>query len=102
MNRHDDLPLFRWTPPEVEVIPFPTSKRVGLIRRVAEFIQFSRTEQEGKAYWRRTIDGMIRQMERAGVPDERIEKEVDTFHDCVQAQMHRIARRPRQPGGDAA
>jgi hypothetical protein len=85
-----------------EIIPFPAKNRVGHIRRTADRIYFSRTAREAEAYWRRAVDGLRRQMEKAGIDDDRIEAELRTFHDCVQAEMARIARHPCQPGGDVA
>lgn len=95
------LDLLSWRP-AVQVIPFPMRHRVGHIRRTAERIQFSRTQREADAYWKRAVDGIIRQMERAGVPDDRIDAEVATFQACVQAEVHRIAHRPHQPDGELA
>lgn len=102
MNRHDDLPLFRWTPPKVEVIPFPIAKRTGHVRRIAERIQSSRTDREAEALWKRALDTTVRQMERAGIEEARIEVELAALHHCVGREMQRVAHRPYQPDGERA
>ncbi|WP_336741351.1 DUF6074 family protein [Aureimonas altamirensis] len=85
------------------VIPFPTSKRVGHIRRTAERICNSRTDREANFIWKRAVQGMWRQMEKAGVPNDQIETELRIFHDCVQAEMIRQSRGLSGiPGGDIA
>ncbi len=104
MDRHSDLPLFRWTPPPVEVIPFPTTKRVGKIRRTAQQL-YESTQRGAEAYWRRTVTDLRRQMERAGIAEDRIERELRAFFDAVQGELNRRACQAvrRQPeGGDAA
>jgi hypothetical protein len=85
-----------------EIIPFPAKNRVGHIRRTADRIFNSRTNREAEAYWKRAVDGLHRQMEKADVPEARIEAELRTFHDCVQAEMGRLARRMRKHDGDVA
>ncbi|WAJ30964.1 DUF6074 family protein [Antarcticirhabdus aurantiaca] len=94
--------LFDWQPPAATVIPFPTSKRVGLIRRTAARIVESRTQKEADAIWRRTVDDMARQMERAGIGEVRIDVELTALREGVQVEMARLARRPCRPGGGAA
>jgi hypothetical protein len=37
-ENENDLPLFRWSPPECIVIPFPSTRRIGKIRRTAEVL----------------------------------------------------------------
>lgn len=103
MDQHSDLPLFRWTPPVVEVIPFPMTKRVGKIRRTAEMLD-ENTQRGAEAYWRRTVTDLRRQMQRAGVPDDRIDRELRQFFDAVQSELNVRAARKNQsrPGGDAA
>lgn len=91
MDRHTDLPLFRWTPPSVEVIPFPCRARVGKIRRTAQQLDED-TKRGAEAYWRRTVTDLRRQMERAGVSAARIEAELRVFFDEVQSELNRRAR----------
>ena len=103
MDNHSDLPLFSWTPPMVEIIPFPAAKRVGKIRRTAQLLD-ENTARGAEAYWRRTVSDLHRQMDRAGVPADRIEAELRSFFDAVQEELTRrsYAGRQSRPGGDAA
>ncbi|WP_062225688.1 DUF6074 family protein [Aureimonas frigidaquae] len=77
--------------PTVIVIPFPARMRVGHIRRTADRIVNSRTDREAAHYWKRAVEGLWRQMEKAGVPENRIEVEVNAFACCVQAEVTRIS-----------
>lgn len=103
MDHHADLPLFRWTPPQVEVIPFPCRSRIGKARRVADMI-FGTTDRGAEAYWLRTLSDLRRQMARVGIPDDRIEMEIDAFRVAVQKELDRraYAGQISRPGGDAA
>lgn len=103
MSHHDDLPLFRWTPPQVEVIPFPCRSRVGKIRRTAEYLTGS-TQRGRDAYWRRAVTDLTNQMRRAGIADDRIDQEIADFRDGVEAELRRLVYRGHSamPGGDAA
>lgn len=85
------LDLLEWQPGQAQVIPFPAQKRVGHIRRTADRIVTSRTDREARAFWKRAVEGLWRQMEKAGVPEDRIEFEVDTFACCVQAEVTRLS-----------
>ncbi|MBO0905575.1 DUF6074 family protein [Jiella sonneratiae] len=97
------LPLFDWSPPTADVIPFPAKARVGKIRRTAEMIDET-TTRGAEAYWRRTVSDLRRQMERACVPADRIETELRAFFDAVQTELTRraYAGHRSRPGGDAA
>ncbi|WP_427026581.1 DUF6074 family protein (plasmid) [Aureimonas ureilytica] len=104
MNNHDDLPLFRWKPPQVEVIPFPCRSRIGKIRRTAQLLD-ENTQKAASAHWKRTTADLERQMERAGISEDRIAAELADFHDAVKVELHRRARqsgRTHRDGGDAA
>ena len=102
MSLCDDLPLFGWRASiSATVIPFPAGNRVGKIRRTAEIL-ISSTNKAADYHWRRTVDDMTRQMERAGLDDGTIQEEIGNFQTCVQAEMSRITRRPCRPGGDVA
>lgn len=101
-DQHADLPLFRWAPPPVQIIPFPTSKRIGLIRRTAERIHQSRTQREADAIWQRTQDTAWRQMEKAGVDVCRIGTEVDILLASIRRELNRLGRQPSRPDGELA
>lgn len=104
MKDHD-LPLFRWQPATAEVVPFPCQARIGKIRQAAELIHASQTNRAADARWRQVSDGIVRQMEKAGIAEAVIRAEVRVFADAVCAE---VARRSRgavlyQPDdGDAA
>lgn len=97
----DDLPLFNWTPP-CKVIPFPTRHRVGKVRRVAEVLA-QKSGKDAGAYWQRTVETMLGQMERAGVSPSEAERQAGDFFDAVQAELQRRARQHHgtPPGGTA-
>ncbi|WP_353642947.1 DUF6074 family protein [Mesorhizobium sp. WSM2239] len=97
-DQHRDLPLFRWTPPACVVIPFPTVKRIGKIRRTVEVLS-GRNGKSADQYWHQIISGMRSQMIAAGLPDDVIEAELRSFADAVFVTMNRGCQRP---GGDAA
>ncbi|WP_062235828.1 DUF6074 family protein [Aureimonas sp. N4] len=104
-DRHTDLPLFRWQPPKVEIIPFPCRARVGKIRQAAELVLASPTERASAARWRQMTDGIARQMERAGIPDETIQAELQIFTHAVNAEVIRRSRGQRTynpEGGEIA
>lgn len=100
---HDDLPLFRWTPPSAEVIPFPVARRVGKIRRTAQLVDES-TDKAARAHWNRTVDDLTRQMARAGIPPEHIEAELRAFSGAVLAELAKRSQGASgfRPGGDVA
>ncbi|SMC70378.1 hypothetical protein SAMN06297251_10637 [Fulvimarina manganoxydans] len=98
------LDLLSWRPPEVEIIPFPARNRIGLIRRTASNIFHSRTEKEAAAFRRRSLEGLERQMIRAGIAEDRVAFEVGAFWQSVEVELCRLDRGVSysRPGGDAA
>lgn len=99
--RDRDLPLFSWTPPACVVIPFPARHRVGKVRHVSEVL-YRKRGHDADAYWRRIVNDLRRQMERAGIPSDRIDAEARDFFDAVQADLQRRAWRDHgSPGGAA-
>lgn len=104
MSGHDDIPLLRWNPPQVEVIPFPCASRVGKIRRTAQLLS-ENTKKVASAHWRRTTGDLERQMKRVGIDDDRIAAELANFYDAVKVELYRRAHqsgRTSHDGGDAA
>ena len=104
-DKHHDLPLFRWRPPEVEVIPFPCRARIGKIRQTAELILASATDRAASARWRQVTEGIARQMERAGIPAASIDAEIQNFTHAVNAEVVRRSRGQRTynpEGGEIA
>lgn len=103
MDRHSDLPLFRWTPPPMEVIPFPTARRVGKIRQAALGIINAPTPRAEAGLWLRMTNSMASQMRKAGIAEARVENEMAAFFDAVQRELdRRMAGASRRGGGDAA
>lgn len=96
----DNLPLFTWQPPR-RVIPFPTSKRVGKIQRVAEVLERKRG-RDADHYWRQVSSGMQNQMAKANIPREIIEAEMRAFLAAVQRELERRAYQQSGRGPGAA
>ncbi|CAI2932465.1 protein of unknown function [Aminobacter niigataensis] len=72
-----------------EVIPFPTSRRVGKIRRTAQVL----SEKTGKGadhYWRQVIEGMRSQMRAAALSDEVIDRELEDFASHVFSTVRQV------------
>ena len=83
-----------------QIIPFPTSKRVGKIRRTAAVL----AERHGKSadqYWRQVSSGMRSQMVAANIPTVSIDEELRAFFDAVQAEMIRLSYASHGHGGAA-
>lgn len=100
MRANSDLPLFEWRPPQCDVIPFPARSRVGKIRRVGDVLE-GKTGKGADQYWRQIRDGMRSQMEKAGIPADRIDAELRDFFAAVQAELQRRAGHGQRPGGAA-
>lgn len=86
---HDDLPLFAWSPPR-KVIPFPTRLRTGHARKVAEQLDQARTNREADARLTRACQTLRRQMRAAGIPDNEIARQQETFLRMICAECDRI------------
>lgn len=93
----------RAAPPEpVEIIPFPCKNRVGLIRRTAERVHYSRTDREAADFRRRATDGLRKQMEKIGVPPYRISSEVAAFAALMEREILELECWSNEPGDSAA
>ncbi|TIM21269.1 MAG: hypothetical protein E5Y61_32430 [Mesorhizobium sp.] len=79
------------------VLPFPTVRRVGKIRRTVEVLS-DRTGKGGNHYWKQVIAGMRTQMVSAGLADEVIDQELRAFADEVFGRI----RNYRQPETNGA
>ena len=90
------LPRF----PECTIIAFPTERRVGKIRRTADVLN-RRHGRGAEFYWHQVVDGMVSQMERAGLDRAVIDHEIRAFHDAVQRALQ-AAGQERPDGGNAA
>lgn len=100
--RHDvDLPLFRWRPASVEIIPFPLTRRVGRIREVAAKMLAKSTDRHAESYRDQVTAGLMGHLTRIGLPEQEKAKHLDQFWKAVQAEIAR--QRPHsRPGGSAA
>lgn len=96
----NDLPLFAWTPPS-KVLVFPLQRRVGRVRHVASKL-LDKQGELANTYWRQIVTSLTSQMERAGISEAEIDRELKSFFDAVQSEMARLTYRGQQPGGGAA
>lgn len=94
------MDLLSWTPP-CKVLVFPHDRRVGRVRHVASKLLDKRGDT-ADAYWRQTVSALANQMERAGIPDCHVHREIHAFFDAVQGEMLRLTYRGQRPGGGAA
>ncbi|RUX97251.1 DUF6074 family protein [Mesorhizobium sp. M7D.F.Ca.US.004.01.2.1] len=74
-----------------DILPFPTNRRVGKIRRTVEVLS-DRSGKGADQYWKQVIAGMRTQMVSAGLADDVIERELRAFADEV---FGRISHCPR-------
>jgi hypothetical protein len=94
---HDKLPLFEWSA-KTKVIPFPCSRRVGKIRRVAEVLsRKSDCPKDASIYWKRMLNDLERQMARAGIGPDQIEAELQEFSAACRCAMRWSATAGRFP-----
>ncbi len=101
IDKHGDVPLFRWSPPTADVVPFPCRRRIGRIRRMADLLIAASTDRARNARWRQTTDAMAEQMMRAGFDADCIAAELEAFHDAVQREIDRRVRCPALHGDSA-
>ena len=90
MSEHADLPLFAHRSGKPAVIPFPAKARVGKIRRMVEVVTSIGTKKGVEAHWKRSLADLRRQMERAGIDAEIIDREVASFEAAVQSELSRV------------
>ncbi|MCS3741969.1 DUF6074 family protein [Rhizobium sp. BK661] len=90
--QRDDLPLLNWTPP-VQIIPFPSASRVGHASKIARQLSKARTNREADRVLSRAIDAHSRQMSRAGVGVDEVERERREFLELIEKQCHRLNAR---------
>lgn len=95
-----DLPLFSWSP-ACKVIPFPSSRRLGKARRVAEVLE-QKSGHDAVAYWKRIIGDLSRQLAAAGVARTVIDSELREFHCAVQEELERRSVQSSERGPGAA
>jgi hypothetical protein len=101
MSPADDLPLFAWKPAR-QVLVFPMANRVGKIRTTAANMLSKSTDRHAKFYGEQVTGALIKQMDRAGIPEQEQDEQLGAFWSAVEAEMIRLTYRGRRPGGDAA
>jgi hypothetical protein len=102
--RADDLPLFRWTPPEprpCQIIAFPLTNRVGKVRDVAAKLAAKSTDRHIASYRDQVTTALHSQLARLGVSEQKQGEQVAAFWNAVQAETNRITYQGRRPGGAA-
>lgn len=93
------LDLLDWKP-SVEVIPFPTGRRIGKVRSFVNLYLTRKTESGRKQLWRATLATLIHQMRRTGIDDVVIVKQLEAFEAAVVDEIERRSWQ-HQPGGAA-
>jgi Family of unknown function (DUF6074) len=77
--KNKNLPSYNWYS-SPKVIPFPCSRRIGKVRRVAEVLsRKANCPKDATTYWKRIITDLERQMTKAGIDPDRIETELQQF-----------------------
>ena len=72
------------------ILPFPLSRRIAKVRRVAEVLARKVGNARG-AYWRTEIDRIWEKLEAAGIGPEVIDEQVAGFRSAVQSEIYRRA-----------
>lgn len=98
---HSDLPLFSWIPPR-KFIPFPMTRRVGKIRDTAVKMLDKQTERAAEHYYTQVTDGLVRQLQRIGLPEIEIDEQIGAFWSAVHQEMTRLSYHQNTTGGGAA
>ncbi|QND57879.1 DUF6074 family protein [Mesorhizobium huakuii] len=101
MVRDDDLPLFRWQPVGVEVIPFPLIRRVGKIRDVASKMLAKSTDRHAESYRDQVTTGLVGHLNRLGIPEQERDEQLGQFWSAVQSEIIRLTYTGHH-AGDAA
>ncbi|WP_018688710.1 DUF6074 family protein [Ahrensia kielensis] len=92
MSNDRTLPLFNWIPP-VKIIPFPASKQIGKARHVARLFMNKTTERAQASYWEQTETSIRKRLEKIGLADDEIERQVQSFTATVQREVDLLCHR---------
>jgi len=79
--------------PSCRVVPFPTDKRVGHARRVAEQLDHARTNKEADSRLTRACQTLKRQMREAGISGDEIDRQSDAYLLVISVECERIRAR---------
>jgi hypothetical protein len=88
--QHDDLPLLQCRPP-VQVIPFPSRFRIGHAAKVARNLSKAKTNIEADTILSKAVEAHCRQMVRAGIANEEIDKQRLAFKLVIRGECERIS-----------
>lgn len=97
---HADLPLFTWQPPR-QILVFPMTKRVGRIRDVAAKMLDKTTERAATSYRDQVTSGLVKQLDRLGIPEDEQDEQVGAFWSAVEGEMTRLCYTGHGHGGAA-
>lgn len=84
------------------VIVFPLRWRKGKARHVAETFLATKPGKRRTGYWNRIVTGIERQLERTGLDEEGIARELHEFTAAVQAEIDRMRGVAPKPEPDGA
>lgn len=94
------LDLLAWQPPR-QVILFPMTARVGRIRDVAVKMLDKPTDRAATFYRNQVTDALLRQMDRAEIPEHEQDEQLGAFWQAVQNEMVRLTYCGHGTGGAA-
>lgn len=83
------------------ITPFPCRARVGKARHVAHKILTVRAGAVD-SYWRQATNNLRSSMEKVGIEEDRIEREVQDFNRLIVSELLRRGDRPASGMGDCA
>lgn len=93
-----DLPLFSWQPPECQILPFPSNKRIGKIRDTAMKWLDKPTERSAEHYQRQVTEAMEGTFQRLGLSEAEIDEQIGSFWLAVDREARRIMACQRTQG----
>ena len=88
--------------PAVKVLAFPLVNRVGKIRDVATKMLDKTTARHVEHYRNQVTDAFIHHLEKIGLPEAEVDKQLGAFWAQVRVEMIRLAHRGYGSGGGAA
>jgi len=83
------------------VLLFPLTNRTGKVRLTAAKLAGKHGE-DAKIYWKQVTAANRKHLERVGLSETEIERQLGAFFDAVQRELTRIASTGYRSGGDAA
>ncbi|CAN7292733.1 DUF6074 family protein [Neorhizobium sp. LjRoot104] len=85
------------------IIPFPSKRRSGHARKIADQLSRSRSDREAEHILSRALNAYERQMHSASIPDAEIDLERSDFIFSIYEECRKLgsAWRPMMPGETA-